>query len=261
MSLSLHYMQYGDSHNPLFVFLHGGGVSGYMWEEQVKYFSKSFHCIVPDLPGQGKSQFDEPFTISKSSTLINDLIVQLAGEKKVIVTGFSLGAQVLVEMLAQQPELIHYAIINSALVKPMPSAKLWLKPMLAVSLPLTRSKFFAKLQAKELYIPSHQFEQYYEESKHTALGNLLSVMHENMSFSIPQGYRAATTKILVTVGMREKKMMRQSAEALVAQGNNCTGIIFPNIGHGIPLANPGLFNSTIDQWLSDKQLAPELLSI
>ena len=259
--MGLHYTQHGDSSNPLFVFLHGGGVSGYMWEEQVKYFSKSFHCIVPDLPGQGKSQCDEPFTISKSAALINDLIKQLAGDKKVIVTGFSLGAQVLVEMLAKQPHLIHYAIINSALVKPMPSAKLWLKPMLALSLPLTRSKFFAKVQAKELYIPSHQFEQYYEESKHTTLNNLISVLQENMNFSIPEGFNASTAKILVTVGMREKKMMMQSAEALVTHGNNCIGIIFPNIGHGITLANPELFNSTIDGWLSDKPLPSMLPTI
>ena len=259
--MTLFYEQFGNPADPMFVFLHGGGVSGYMWEEQVKHFSKSFHCIVPDLPAQGKSQSAEPFSIAGSAAVINRLIKQLAGGKTVIVTGFSLGAQVLVEMLAQEPNLIHYAIINSALVKPMPSAKLWLKPMLALSLPLTRSKFFAKLQAKELYIPSHQFELYYQESKHTQLNNLLSVMQENMSFSIPNGFEKSTAKILVTVGMLEKKMMRQSTEALVKSGNDCTGIIFPNIGHGISLANPQLFNSTIDQWLDHKPLSPELLAI
>ena len=32
-----------------------GGVSGWMWDKQIKHFT-NFHCLVPDLPAQGKTE-------------------------------------------------------------------------------------------------------------------------------------------------------------------------------------------------------------
>jgi pimeloyl-ACP methyl ester carboxylesterase len=40
---------------PAIVFLHGGGIAGWMWREQVKSFKAEYHCLVPDLPGLGKN--------------------------------------------------------------------------------------------------------------------------------------------------------------------------------------------------------------
>ncbi|MEH6890050.1 alpha/beta hydrolase [Bacillus sp. JJ864] len=52
--MSLQYKEYGNDNAPLMLLLHGGGVSGWMWDKQVQYFSR-YHCIVPDLPGHGVS--------------------------------------------------------------------------------------------------------------------------------------------------------------------------------------------------------------
>ncbi|WNS44880.1 alpha/beta hydrolase [Paenibacillus sp. MMS20-IR301] len=53
--MGLHVQEYGDSNaGIMLLFLHGGGVSGWMWEKQVQYFSSSY-CVVPDLPGHGRS--------------------------------------------------------------------------------------------------------------------------------------------------------------------------------------------------------------
>ncbi|PID21356.1 hypothetical protein CSV61_08975 [Sporosarcina sp. P3] len=53
--MTINFNLYGDRKQPLLVFLHGGGVSSWMWNEQVKYF-KDYKCLVPDLPGHGKSK-------------------------------------------------------------------------------------------------------------------------------------------------------------------------------------------------------------
>ncbi|TKI86419.1 alpha/beta hydrolase, partial [Bacillus wiedmannii] len=34
----LQYKEFGDSSSPLMVFIHGGGVSGWMWDKQIKHF-------------------------------------------------------------------------------------------------------------------------------------------------------------------------------------------------------------------------------
>ena len=56
----MHYKEYGDKNASLMLFLHGGGVSGWMWDKQIQYFTH-YHCIVPDLPEQGLSNDEQIF--------------------------------------------------------------------------------------------------------------------------------------------------------------------------------------------------------
>src|SRR4051794_19739122 len=90
--LALHYKEYGNKHGPLMLFIHGGGVSGWMWDKQIQYFI-DYHCVVPDLVDE-----KEPtFSIQGSAEQLLDLIEEKANGKQVIVVGFSLGAQIAVQ--------------------------------------------------------------------------------------------------------------------------------------------------------------------
>lgn len=130
--MSIHVKEYGDKSASLMVFIHGGGVSGWMREKQISHF-QSFHCVVPDLPGHGENNDSIAFSISGSAEQIIKLIETRAKGKKVIVIGFSIGAQILIQILSVRPHLIDFAMINSALVKPMPFAGLFIKPCSAFS--------------------------------------------------------------------------------------------------------------------------------
>ncbi|WP_097075399.1 alpha/beta fold hydrolase [Ureibacillus xyleni] len=235
------------------LFLHGGGVSGWMWEKQVQYFSQ-YQCIVPDLPEQGSSRKSGDFSIRISAELLNSLIEEKAQNKEVIVIGFSLGAQVAIEMISQKPTLIHYAIINSALVIPNPALKLLIKPFIRLSYPFIKNKTFSKIQAKALFITDNQFEKYYEESSRMPLPTLIRILEENMSYTIPEQFKTTTTNILVTVGEKENSMMKKSALKIVASNSNCKGIIINKVGHGISMANPYYFNEMIESWISKSEL-------
>lgn len=54
--------------------------------------------------------------------------------------------------------------------------------------------------------------------------------------------------------------MKVSMNEILASNTNCTGIIIPEIGHGISLANPILFNTLIENWL-EHDILPENLII
>ena len=73
----LYYQEYGNKKAPLMLFLHGGGVSGWMWENQIQYFTH-YHCIVPDLPGHGKSIHEEKFSIKLCAEQLLALIEEIA---------------------------------------------------------------------------------------------------------------------------------------------------------------------------------------
>ncbi len=232
------------------LFIHGGGVSGWMWQEQLAYF-RDYHCIVPDLPEQGKSAGTDLFSIKSSAESLLNVIEEKADGKKVVVVGFSLGAQIIVQMLSMRPDLIDYAMINSALVRPMKRLEAFIGPTVRLTHPLTKWRSFAQAQAKTLAIPKDLFETYFQESIKMTPETLTRILQENMTFSIPSEFKDAKTKILVTVGEKERGIMRQSAEDILTNSQNGQGIILAKTGHGAPLVNPLLFNSILDKWLKE----------
>ncbi|MBS7728136.1 hypothetical protein KIN12_09505, partial [Vibrio cholerae] len=91
------------------------------------------------------------------------LIEEKREGKSVVAIGFSLGSQVLLSMLSKKKDLIDFAMINSALVKPIPFANI-LNKIMTMALPLVKNKTFSKIQAKTLYIGEEYFNLYYQES-------------------------------------------------------------------------------------------------
>lgn len=252
MLLALFYRETGNLGAPLIVLLHGGGVSGWMWDKQIEHFS-DYHCLVPDLPGHGSSSSTN-FTIRNSAEQIIDLIQAKEQGKQVIVIGFSLGAQIALQILSMSPDLVDYAIINSALVRPIPFANKIIGPSIKLTYRLTKNRSFSKLQSKQLYIDQEMFETYYKETCQIERDLLIQVLEENMAFSIPEGFAKSQSTILVTVGAKEKKIMRKSLVDIVKNNPNCKGVIIPGVGHGVSLAQPELFNMIVDAWIHDKEL-------
>ncbi|WP_078555971.1 alpha/beta fold hydrolase [Bacillus alkalicellulosilyticus] len=258
--MSLHYQEYGDKEAPLIVFLHGGGVSSWMWDKQIQYF-KNYHCIAVDLPEQGKSNQSINFSIEHSAISVIELIENLGKGKKVIIIGFSLGSQVTIQILSMKPNLIDYAIINSALVRPSPLVKKMIKPAIKLTFPLIKNKSFSRLQAKTLYINNEYFETYYKESTLMKSETLVRILEENMSFVLPKNFNKAKSKILVTVGEKEKTVMIKSAKDIVSNNSNCVGIIVPKIGHGVSLVKPDFFNEMIENWITEESLPQGIRTI
>lgn len=255
--LVLHYQEYGDKSASLMLFLHGGGVSGWMWDKQIQNFTH-YHCIVPDLPEHGLNNYDDiRFSIKSSAEELLKLIEEKARGKKVIVIGFSLGSQVIIQMVSMKPDLIDVAIINSALVRPISYAKKLIQPSIRLSFPIIKNRWFSKLQAKTLYVGEDYFEKYYEESCQMKPDTLVRVLEENMSFEIPNDFKKANGKMLVTVGEREKAIMKKSAIDIVETNSNCIGVMIPNIGHGAPLAIPDFFNHLVETWIHEGNLPKE----
>jgi pimeloyl-ACP methyl ester carboxylesterase len=60
--MALYIQESGPATAPTVVFLHGGGGAGWMWQPQIEQLG-DYHCLVPDLPEQGQSVNEKPFTI------------------------------------------------------------------------------------------------------------------------------------------------------------------------------------------------------
>lgn len=113
------------------------------------------------------------------------------------------------------------------------------------------------LVASIVFFLSQKFTFTKKESSQMKVETLIRILEENMSFKLPENFQKARGKILVTVGEKEKAVMKKSAMDIVKSNPNCTGIILSNIGHGVPLANPTFFNRMIDAWIDEGNIPNE----
>ena len=81
----------GPASAPTICFLHGGGVSGWMWHPQVEALQGTYHCLVPDLPEHGLSAAIQPFTIEDAAHRVTELIRERGHGGRAHVIGLSAG--------------------------------------------------------------------------------------------------------------------------------------------------------------------------
>lgn len=255
--MSLYFKEYGDKNAPTIVFLHGAGVCGWMWDKQLDYF-KDYHIIIFDLPGHGHSKNENFISMRDSAEKIINLIESNTNSNKFTLVGFSLGAQIAVEILSLKPEIVDYAIITSALACPMKLGKKLLKPMFKMCYSLGQNKSFAKFQGKYMYIDKDYLDTYYNDSKEISLDNFMAILEANMSYSLSNNFNNSKAKTLILIGKKEKNIMKKSAVNLLKNNKYCTGYSVPKVGHGVSLANPDLFNRIVNAWISNEKLPEEI---
>jgi len=261
--MDLYYNELGQENEESIIFLHGGGLSGWMWKEQMKSFN-DYHCIVPDLPEHGKSQQITPFTIEDAAQHVLDIITKKAHDKRAHVVGISLGAQIIVEMLSKSPELIDHAMISGALVRQIPATELILSLMnytLKAYMPIKDHDFLIKAHIRSYGIPKDNFEELKKATQSLHLDSLNRILHENMFFKIPSGLENVNNPILVIAGEKEYGIMKESARDLVDAFPNSKGYVASNMVHTWNLAAPKFFNKVLRAWINDDKLPDGLLKL
>ena len=111
-----HYIAQGNRHDPPLIFLHGFmGISS-DWLEITERFESEYYCILPDLPGHGKSvtgTMAEPLNFDFVSlglvTLMEDLQLTSAG-----LIGYSMGGRVALYAATRYPERFDALVLEGA---------------------------------------------------------------------------------------------------------------------------------------------------
>lgn len=249
----LFVQELGATDAPTVVLLHGGGVSGWMWHAQESALQGSYHCLVPDLPEHGRSRAITPFTMADAARRVAQLIEQRASGGRAHVVGLSLGAQVVVELLNQRPELVEGAFISSALVRPLPGVGLftWLTRMY---MPFRNIDWLVRANLRAMHIPDSYLPQFREETCHINADALARVLRANAAYRVPPGLDQAQAPTLIVIGEKEYNVMHESARDLVKALPHASGYVASNHGHAWNFENPALFTATIRAWLNDQPL-------
>lgn len=229
------FKEYGDRDKPIIIFIHGGGLSDWMWKEQVAFFQNDYHTVTPVLDGHGEEAEVLYQSISKSAGQVVEYIHEYCGGKVFALCGLSVGAQITVEILSLCKNITQKAVIESALVFPSKSVERMVKPSVDLSWFLVKKRWFAKLQAKQLYLPDSMFEDYFRDSVKMKKESMIHLMQDNQRYTIPANLKQTTAESLVLCGEKEYSSMKKSAELLKQTIPNGRLEIIPDCGHGVSI--------------------------
>ena len=268
--MALYVEETGPASAPTIIFLHGGGGAGWMWQPQVEQLDE-YHCLVPDLPEQGRSVNEKPFRIQDSASQISELIRTRAHHGKAHVVGLSEGAQVAVALLASAPELVDHAVLSSALVRPLPGGKMMTPGLIGLTYrlsvtPFKNTEWWIRLNMKYAAgVPDKYYPQFSRSFKELSESGFTNLMIENQRFRLPQGLEQVKAPTLIVVGKKEYPAMHQSARDLAAVIPAAQAYQVVHDGkmslaeeHNWNMTAPELFTQTVRAWLSGQVLPKQL---
>ncbi|AEG19225.1 alpha/beta fold hydrolase [Methanobacterium paludis] len=258
--MNLYVEERGQENSETIIFLHGGGISGWMWTEQLEAF-KDYHLLILDLPEHGKSVDVKPFTMKSAAEMVVDIIRTRAHGGRAHLVGISLGGQLILEILSTAPEVVDHVLISGTLVQSIPHTETMLKLLdyaFKAYVPVKDTDFFIKANMRTYNISKSYFKEFKESTRLIKPDSLDRILHENMLFQMPSGLENADVPVLVMAGEKEYKVIKESAEDLIKVLPNAKGITAPKVGHMWNLEYPNLFNKVLRRWITNGALPEEV---
>ena len=250
-------IEFGQQNPHVIMLLHGGGLSWWNYREVAQKLAEQHHVVLPVLDGHADS--DAPFsTIEENAARLISYIDTYFGGHVLAICGLSLGGQVAVEMLSQRKDICQYALLESALVKPMKLTSALIEPIFGMSYGLIKQKWFAKLQADYLGIPKALFDDYFRDTCKISKADLIAFLKANSLYTIKPSLAETTAKVKIVAGSKEQKSIRDSAKLLRTAIPGSSLEILPGLRHGdLSINEPEWYMEILTDWMREAQYDPE----
>lgn len=241
-------VEFGKHNKDTVLLLHGGGLSWWNLREVARLLENDYHVILPVLDGHARS--DEHFTtIEDNAKRIIDYIDTHFGGQVTVLGGLSLGGQVALEMLSQRPDICHYAMIESALVKPSRLTAALIGPTFGMSYGLIKQRWFSRMQADYLGIPKALFEDYYRDTCAITKADMIAFLKANCTYEMKPNLAETTAKVKIVVGSREQKNILDSAKLIHQAIPGSQLEILPGLLHGdLSINHPERYVQILKEW-------------
>jgi pimeloyl-ACP methyl ester carboxylesterase len=204
----------GEPGNPVVMLLHGGGLSDWSWRDVTNGLKADYHVVTAVLDGHGEAADTEFASIEVEAETLLAYVDERFGGHVHALCGLSIGAQIVVEMLVRRKDISTCAVVESALLIPMPGAEKLAGSMLSLSYGLIGKRWFARMQAKSLCIPDDLFETYFQESRRMSKQSLINLTTSNSRYTLKPTVRETAARVLILVGGKELGVMKKSAQCL-----------------------------------------------
>lgn len=235
------------------MYIHGECLSSFSFKQELKELKKDFTVILPILPGHG----DDTDTFRSIDQCCEEILAFIDQEYDGhihVASGFSLGGQIIVSLLAKRPDLCAFAMVESAHMQPV-KLRNWSAYASTHANGLARQKWFNKFMYYTVFNDDYAVDDYYANYQKMTKENLQAVLDASHSYEMADGVSKATCKMAILVGQREKKSLKHSANLLHDQVANSQIFMLMNYTHGdFSLGNPNEYIRFVKSWVQNKDL-------
>lgn len=254
--MDLKMFEYGTVGQPTILFLHGLGVSSWMWHEQVEMLRANFHCLAVDLPGNGESYQVEWLSLAETAVSLSQIIRTRATNGQAHVVGLSLGGYVALQLAADFPELVLSTVVSGVTIRPFPNTFQYkLLPRL-----ISRTSgwgIMISAMAKMMQLPDEIKPLHRRDSKRLSAKTINRIYDEVLQFTLPAGLSEQSHRLLAVAGEKEASLVLDSLADFGVLDTAVTAII-PHAHHGWNGEFPELFGEMIESWVEKRPL-PSLM--
>ncbi len=255
--MTLHVTHTGSPNAPTIVFLHGLGVSSWMWTEQVRDLSADFHCLTIDLPNAGGSIQMPWISFADSARQVAAIIAEQVPGGKAHLVGLSLGGYVGLQVLRDAPQVVESLMISGVAGQPI-GASFFNRAVMRLLLPLNKVDPFIWLMGKVMNLPAEAIPYFQRDSKQMNLDGVRRMYDEVLNYDLASAFDRCDARVLALAGDKEVGAIVQGLPHFAAVMPNAVMAYAPNAHHAWNGEHPQLFADTIRAWVTGQPLPAAL---
>lgn len=232
--------EYGKGNAKTIVMLHGAHFVHSFGRQYI--LSKEYHIVVPHIMGFG----DNTDKIFQTDDCIKELVDYIKTlNKKVMLVGFSLGAQLAFRLVSEYEELFNSAIIVSPwLIKEEPMlseiAKLNVKQLKQL-----KNKFICRFTGTMNGLPPKQCKDFVLQMQNVKEETVRNVVYNGITIESVPTFVNVSIPVIALAGEKEQKEVVESIRKMSELNKNCRNEIWHKAGHNIPPLFGKRFNELI----------------
>lgn len=235
-----------DGGTPI-VFLHGVGISSWMWRDVAAQLPDA-DAILIDLPGHGRSRDIRWTSLSDTAAQVVAVMDHLGLEQAQLVA-LSLGGYVALEALAADPERFHDAVISGVHAGGMPNQTMMVI-MSALMAPLAGLKPFSARTAKMLGDPNVDIAAFQIEAAKTRVSAFRRASINATRFELPEGLGRYCGGLTICCGEKEHPLIRDALPIIAGLVPQTRTFVAEGGGHGWPVVERDRFVPLIEHRLT-----------
>lgn len=232
--------EYGKENDSTIVMLHGANFVHCYGRQYV--LSDRYRIIVPHIMGFG----DEAGRTFETEACIKELAEYIKGlDKKVLLVGFSLGAQLAFKLVSEYEELFYAAIIVSPWLDKDRTRVQEIMRMNEKQYASFKKKWLCGLIGMMNGLPPKQRKEFVEQMQNVKLDTIRNSVDNGISFSSVPSFAEVSVPITALAGGKEQRDVTESVKKMSELNPNCKYEIWEKAAHNIPPLFAKRFNEVI----------------
>ncbi len=232
--------EYGETNEKIIVMLHGAHFVHTFGRQYT--LAKQYHIIVPHIMGFG----EHTDKIFQADECIDELVDFIKGlNVKVMLVGFSLGAQLAFKLIAEHEEMFECAIIVSPwLIKKEPFIS-QINELNQKQLRSLKKKPLCALIGTINGLPPKACKEFVYQMQNVEKETIHNVVYNGISLETTPAFANVTIPVIALAGAKEQNEVTESVKKMAEANRNCKFEIWDRAAHNIPPVFYKKFNALI----------------